>query len=55
VQTTITGGPGFAPQIVNQACVYPPEQMLVPLTCSNEVRTWTYIWQIYLPLTLRNH
>ncbi len=54
VQTTISGGPGFAPQIVNRACVHTPGDTLLLLACSNEVRTWTYVHRIYLPLTLRN-
>ena len=28
---------------------------LLLLACSNEVRTWTYVHRIYLPLTLRNY
>jgi len=55
VQTTIAGGPDFAPQIVNRACVHTPGNTLLLLACSNEVRTWTYVYRIYLPLTLRNH
>lgn len=54
VQTTISGGPEFAPQIVNRACVHTPGNTLLLLACSNEVRSWTYIYRIYLPLTLRN-
>ncbi len=54
VQTTITGGPDFAPQIVNRACVHTPGNTLLLLACSNEVRSWTYVYRIYLPLTLRN-
>lgn len=54
VQTTISGGPDFAPQIVNRACVHTPGNTLLLLACSNEVRTWTYVYRIYLPLTLRN-
>lgn len=55
VQTTISGGPDFAPQIVNRACVHAPGNTLLLLACSNEVRTSTYVYRIYLPLTLRNY
>jgi len=55
VQTTISGGPDFAPQIVNRACVHTPGNTLLLLACSNEVRTSTYVYRIYLPLTLCNY
>jgi hypothetical protein len=49
----IMGTVGFGPLIVNRACVYPVGEGLAECEWSNEVRSYTYVWPIYLPLVLR--
>ncbi len=53
VRVGIVGSVGFAPQIANRACVYPTGQTLDACVWSNEVRTFTYARQVFLPLVLR--
>lgn len=53
VQSGIVGTVGFAPQITNRACFYPTGQTTAACTWSNEVRTFSYAAQVYLPLVVR--
>lgn len=53
VRVGITGTLGFAPPIVNRACFYPFGAPLDDCVWSNEVRSPTYIWPVYLPLVIR--
>jgi len=53
VQSGIAGTVGFAPQITNQACFYPTGETTAACTWSNEVRTFSYAVQVYLPLVTR--
>lgn len=49
----VAGTAGFAPLIVNRACVHPPGSGLADCTWSNQVHTYTYAWLLYLPVVLR--
>jgi hypothetical protein len=53
VRVGIAGTVGYAPVIKNQACVYPPGGGLPDCEWSNEVRSYTYVWHIHLPLVVR--
>ncbi len=53
VQSEIVGTVGFAPLMVNRACFYPASGTTDACTWSNEVRTFSYARQVYLPLVLR--
>jgi hypothetical protein len=55
VRVGISGTVGYAPVIANRACVHPVDGGLADCGWSNEVRSYTYAWSIYLPLALRNH
>ncbi|MBN2006846.1 MAG: SBBP repeat-containing protein [Anaerolineae bacterium] len=54
VQSGIMGTVGFAPQIVNRSCFYPTGETTAACVWSNEVRTFSYVLQVYLPLVVRN-
>ena len=54
VQSGIMGTVGFAPQIVNRACFYPTGETTGACVWSNEVRTFSYVLRVYLPLVVRN-
>ncbi len=54
VQSGIVGTVGFAPQITNRACFYPTGESTAACTWSNEVRTFSYAAQVYLPLVTRD-
>ncbi len=54
VQSGIMGTVGFAPQITNRACFYPTGETTAACFWSNEVRTFSYVLQVYLPLVVRN-
>ncbi|MGC9394858.1 MAG: SBBP repeat-containing protein [Anaerolineae bacterium] len=53
VQSGIVGTVGFAPQITNRACFYPTGETTAACIWSNEVRTFSYAVQVYLPLIVR--
>ena len=53
VQVGIAGTAGWAPCIVNRACVHPVGSALTTCEWSNETTTYTYLWSVYLPLILR--
>jgi hypothetical protein len=53
VQVKIMGTAGFAPTIVNQACLRRPGQGLADCEWSNQVSHYTYLWPLYLPLVIR--
>ena len=54
VQSGIAGTVGFAPQITNRACFYPTDETPAACTWSNQVRTFSYAVQVYLPLVTRD-
>jgi photosystem II stability/assembly factor-like uncharacterized protein len=53
VQVGVTGTIGLAPDITNRACIYPVGGELADCEWSNEVRSYTYVWRVYLPVALR--
>lgn len=53
VRVGVMGTVGFAPLITNRACIHPVGGDLADCEWSNEVRSYTYVWPIYLPLVLR--
>lgn len=53
VRVEITGTMESGPLIVNSACVHPVDGGLPDCTWSNEVVNFTYVWPVYLPLTVR--
>ncbi len=55
VQVRVMGTVGFAPQIVNRACIHPPDgdEGLSGCEWSNQVVNYTYLRSIYLPLVTR--
>ncbi len=53
VQSGIVGTVSFAPQITNRACFYPTGETTAACIWSNEVRTFSYAVQVYLPLIVR--
>ena len=53
VRVGITGTVGFAPRIVNHACVYPAGGDLSACEWSNETTNYTGPWSVYLPLIMR--
>jgi hypothetical protein len=53
VQVRVMGTVGFAPTIVNRACVHLPGEGLGDCEWSNRVMNYTYVWPIYLPLVVR--
>jgi hypothetical protein len=53
VQVRVMGTVGFAPEIVNRACIHPPDAGLAACEWSNRVVHYTYVWPIYLPLVRR--
>jgi len=55
VRVEIMGTVGFAPLVVNRACVHPVESSLAECLWSNEVWSLTYARLTYLPVILRNH
>ncbi len=44
---------GFAPTIVNRACIHLPNEGPTDCQWSNRVVHYTYIWPIYLPVVMR--
>ncbi|HOU11956.1 MAG TPA: carboxypeptidase regulatory-like domain-containing protein [Anaerolineae bacterium] len=54
VRVGITGTAGFAPPIVNRACIFPTGQSTELCEWSNTTRNSTYLWKVYLPLVMRN-
>jgi hypothetical protein len=55
VEVGITGTAELAPPIVNRACVYPVWGGLADCIWSNEVRSYTYVWHMYMPMVARNY
>jgi hypothetical protein len=55
VRVGVMGTVGFSPLITNRACVYPVGGELADCEWSNEVRSYTYRWPIYLPLAVRSY
>jgi hypothetical protein len=55
VRVEVTGTTELAPLIVNRGCIYPAGGGLADCEWSNEVRSFTYVWPVYLPLIVRNH
>ncbi len=53
VELQVMGTAGFAPTIVNQACLRRPGQGLADCEWSNQVLHYTYVWPLYLPLVIR--
>ena len=53
VEVGVMGTAGFAPTIVNQACLRRPDQGLADCEWSNQVSHYTYVWPLYLPLVTR--
>ncbi|MDY7076912.1 MAG: SBBP repeat-containing protein [Chloroflexota bacterium] len=55
VRVEVMGTVGFAPRIVNRACVYPVGGGLADCEWSNQVRNFTYLWSTYLPLVMKSY
>jgi hypothetical protein len=53
VQIGVMGTAGFAPTIVNRACVHLPGEGLADCEWSNRVTHYTYVWPVYLPVVMR--
>jgi len=52
-RVVVTGTVGMAPTIVNRACLRPEGSGIASCDWSNEVRSYTRVWSVYLPLVTK--